>query len=60
MQILLQHYKLFVIAQVNDITPHIVPADSQQPSAENMGLAPGETFFKCKVEKVEHVVNFTN
>ena len=55
MQALLNNYEMMVIAQVSSIREH-----TWDPSqGGNLGLKPGESYFKCQVEKVEHIVNFT-
>lgn len=56
MQVLINNYEMFVVAQVKQITQHV----SDGCTKENMFIPEGKTFFKCQIEKVEHIVNFTS
>jgi hypothetical protein len=57
MQALLSNYEMFVIAQVSQISGH--SAQPGNSGCDKYGLLPGDIYFKCKIEKVEHIVNFT-
>ena len=57
MQALLNNYEMLVIAQVNEVKPQTATAGNQ--GFDKFGLNDGEMYFKCKVDKVEHIVNFT-
>ena len=57
MQALLSNYEMFVIAQVSQISAHL--AEPGNSGCDKYGLLEGETYYKCKIEKVEHIVNFT-
>jgi hypothetical protein len=52
MQALLRKIEVMVVAQVKSISEH--------STSEKMGLKNGETYYKCQVEKVEHIFNFTS
>jgi len=51
---LLHNFEVIVIAQVKSISEH----ESNELGA--MGLNKGEIYFKCQVERVEHIFNFTS
>ena len=57
MQVLLKNYEMLVIAQVNEIKQET--ATTGNMGFDKFGLQNGENYFKCKVDKVEHIVNFT-
>ena len=40
------------------MTAHL--AQQGTSGVEKYGLAEGDTYFKCKIDKVEHIVNFTS
>lgn len=55
MQVLLKTYEMFVVAQVRHISEHVSSGDPKH----DMGLKEGTSYFKCQIEKVEHILNFT-
>jgi len=57
MQVLLQNYEMNVIAQVETIQEHV--AAENEFGCRVLGLNPGEVYARCKVSKVDHIVNFT-
>ena len=57
MQVLLSTYEMNVIAQVESISE--CTADDGEFGLTKLGLKKGEVYGKCKVSKVEHIVNFT-
>ena len=57
MQVLLKNYEMLVIAQVSEI--QLETAATGNMGFDKFGLQSGEDYFKCKVDKVEHIVNFT-
>ena len=57
MQVLLKNYEMLVIAQVSEIKQETAATGNM--GFDKFGLQTGEDYFKCKVDKVEHIVNFT-
>ena len=58
MQALLSNYEMFVIAQVSQVSAHL--AETGNSGCDKFGLCQGDVYYKCKIEKVEHIVNFTS
>ena len=58
MQALLNTYEMLVIAQVGEINTHQATPGSS--GLLKLGLQENEQYFKCRVDKVEHIVNFTS
>lgn len=57
MQVLLQNYEMNVIAQVETIQEHV--AAEGEFGCRVLGLNAGDVYARVKVNKVDHIVNFT-
>ena len=58
MQVLLNNYEMHVIAQVSQITQHVATKDDY--GCVKLGLQEGQRYSRCKVCRVDHIVNFTS
>ena len=58
MQVLLNNYEMHVIAQVSEITEHV--ATKGDYGCVKLGLQEGQRYSRCKVCRVDHIVNFTS
>ena len=58
MQVLLNNYEMHVIAQVSQISQHV--ATKGDYGCVKLGLQEGQRYSRCKVRRVDHIVNFTS
>ena len=58
MQVLLNNYEMHVIAQVSQISQHV--ATKGDYGCVKLGLQEGQRYSRCKVCRVDHIVNFTS
>ena len=60
MQVLLNNYELTLNAQVESISEHVASSSADDYGIKMLGLQPGEAYARCRVSKVDHIVNYTS